>query len=258
MTAGIFSDLDGTLIFSERLLDGGSDIVLVERLNGKPQSWMASKAWGGITRARSLAHLVPVTTRTREQYERISLPGGVAEYAILSNGARILRDGIEDRNWSAVIDDPSWSVAGPRDITALLERHLGAEPWVREIAHRDNIACVVTRRGEVAPDWFAPLAISIASDNGYTAYPQGRKTHLIPSHVTKEAAAAEVAGRLGLTRTVASGDHQLDAGLMLWADEAIQPGHGVAVLGVPATAASGVRASEEIASAFLRFASAGE
>jgi len=254
VTAGIFSDLDGTLIFSQRLLDAGRDITLVERLNGKPQAWMSNKAWEGVERARRFAHLVPVTTRTREQYERIRLPGGRAEYVILSNGARILRDGIEDRGWSEAIDDPSWSVTGPTDITALLERHVGAEPWVREIAHHDNIACVITHRGEVAPDWFAPLAIDIASDHGYTAYPQGRKTHLIPTHVTKEAAAAEVARRLGLTRTIAAGDHQLDAGLMLWADEAIQPAHGVAVPGVPVTRASGVRASEEIANAFLRFA----
>lgn len=258
MNAGIFSDLDGTLVFSSRHLDSAADRVLVEYLHGKPQAWMTENSWRSIHDVRQNAHFVPVTTRTRDQYLRINLPGGEPEYAIVANGGRIFHNGQTDTEWEAAVEDSSWGFSRVGAVVDTLRRHLDGQPWVGKVGSHDSIVYIVTRRGETAPEKLFSLANQVAADNGYTAHPQGRKTHLIPSHVTKEAAAAEVADRLGVTRTIASGDHQLDAGLMLWADEAIQPAHGVAVPGIPITGAAGVRASEEIARAFLKFAAAGE
>lgn len=42
---------------------------------------------------------VPVTTRTKEQYERIHLPVGVPEYALVCNGGILLRNGAVDEEW---------------------------------------------------------------------------------------------------------------------------------------------------------------
>lgn len=256
MTAAIFSDLDGTLIFSARHLGDtkAEDLTLVETFRGNPQAWMTTRAVRELTEVRRGAPFIPVTTRVESQYRRVKLPGGPAEFAILGNGGRILVEGVEDQDWTDRMNDSSWGVGEPFVMADALERALGGEDWVHEIRAYDNIVCVAGRRTHPMPPLFATLLARFAEDNGYTAYPQGRKTHLIPTHVTKEAAAAEVASRLGATRTIASGDHHLDVGLMRWATEAIQPAHGVDAVGIPTTARAGVLAGEEAIAAFRRFA----
>jgi phosphoserine phosphatase len=257
VSTAVFTDLDGTLIYSARHLGGETDTVVVERIGGAPSAWMTRGAADALARLSVRAHVVPTSTRVLEQYLRLDLPGGVPEYAILANGGRILRHGADDSAWSERVSDPSWGAGDSGQIAATLTRHLDGRAWVRGIAHFDRIVCVTSHRGAtpLAAD-VAHLA-AVAEEHGYRAFPQGRKTHLIPAHITKDAAAAEVAARLGATRTLAAGDHELDEGLLRWADAAIRPGHGYPVDGVLATASSGVRAGEEILAFFTQAAAAG-
>jgi hypothetical protein len=254
VTAAIFSDLDGTLIYSKRYLDGVRDVVEVEGLGGKPLAWMTSKSAGSLRAARGLAHFIPTSTRVLEQYERLRLPGGPADYAILGNGGRIYVGGAEDSAWTGHIRALSAGVTPPSAIAASLERELVGESWVREIRYFDDIVCVTAHRGAEPHAGFYDFASDLAAGNGYASFPQGRKTHLIPSHITKEAAAAEVAERLGVKRTFAAGDHALDAGIMRWADDATQPAHGADIDGIRTTRAGGAAAADEITRDFIRFA----
>ena len=71
-------DLDQTLIFSRRsfrLPPGAAEpeLVLVERLNGEPAAFMTATAFAGIAELARQAVLVPVTTRTLDQYRRVDV-----------------------------------------------------------------------------------------------------------------------------------------------------------------------------------------
>jgi hypothetical protein len=55
---------------------------------------------------------------------------------------------------------------------------------------------------------------------------QGRKIYLVPAALTKSAAVAEVARRVGAGIVLAAGDSLLDRDLLSFADAAIRPGHG--------------------------------
>ena len=254
MSAAIFSDLDGTLIYSIRHLGEVTDLVLTETYRGNPQAWMTTSAAAELRELREHAAFIPVTTRVEAQYRRVKLPGGIPEYAILGNGGRILVGGVADQGWADRVNDPSWGVGTPHIMADTLERTLDGQEWVHEVRSFDNVVCVAAKPTHQTPSLWAELLSRFAADNGYTAYPQGRKTHLIPTHITKEAAATEVSARLGVTRAIASGDHQLDVGLMNWADDAIQPAHGVRAPGIRETSHSGVLAGEQIIAAFREFA----
>ena len=94
-----FSDLDNTLIYSHRKQIQGEK-VLVERLDGKEQSFMTDYAFSFL-RVANWFFLVPVTTRTELQYRRLLLQESLhIKYALICNGGKLLVDGAEDLAWT--------------------------------------------------------------------------------------------------------------------------------------------------------------
>lgn len=81
-------DLDRTLIYSAAAIAEGATIKspaadllasahCVEIYQGLPQSFMSPRAMASLLELDAVAHVVPTTTRTIEQYRRIELPIGV-------------------------------------------------------------------------------------------------------------------------------------------------------------------------------------
>lgn len=95
----LFCDLDHTLIYSHRM-PIGSDKMVVEYLNGKEQSFMTQGTFEFLCK-QNCVHLIPVTTRSKAQYERISVFRKElrCKYALICNGGILLVDGIEDPAW---------------------------------------------------------------------------------------------------------------------------------------------------------------
>lgn len=100
MTSLIATDLDRTLIYSRRFFTNAlPEGQCVEIYNGEGISFITREAALAL-RCLAAGHLVvPTTTRTIAQYERIRLPGGPYRYAITSNGGNILVDGTPDQTW---------------------------------------------------------------------------------------------------------------------------------------------------------------
>ena len=95
----LFCDLDHTLIYSHRVPIGLNKIA-VEYLNGKEQSFMTQGTYDFLCK-QNCVHLIPVTTRSKKQYERISVFHRelCCKYALICNGGILLVDGIEDPEW---------------------------------------------------------------------------------------------------------------------------------------------------------------
>ncbi|MCZ9344724.1 HAD family hydrolase, partial [Streptomyces sp. TRM76130] len=228
----VASDLDRTLIYSAAALDltvpdpEAPRLLCVEVYDGTPLSYMTETA------ARLLADLggatvfVPTTTRTRAQYQRISLPGPPPTYAICANGGHLLVDGVTDSDWHARVTARLADECAP---LAEVREHLTAtaDPrWVRK--HRtaeDLFAYLVVERDLLPENWVKELAVW-AGDRGWTVSLQGRKLYAVPAPLTKSAAVREVARRTGAGLTLAAGDSLLDADLLLAADRGWRPGHG--------------------------------
>jgi hypothetical protein len=268
-TTLVASDLDRTLIYSAGALQlampdaQAPRLLCVEIYGSKPLSYMTETAAGLLDRLARTTVFVPTTTRTREQYGRIHLPGPAPRFAICANGGHLLVDGVSDPDWQAVV------AARLADECATLDEvraHLlaVADPaWLlKERVAEDLFAYLVVDRALLPEGWVKDLA-AWAGPRGWAVSLQGRKIYAVPQPLTKSAAVREVARRTGAQLTLAAGDSLLDADLLLAADHGWRPGHGeLADAGwtaphVENLPQSGVAAGEEILHRLLTAADRG-
>ncbi|WP_327676617.1 HAD family hydrolase [Kitasatospora sp. NBC_00458] len=292
----VASDLDRTLIYSNRALALDVPDRLAPRLlsvevhDGKALSFMTEQAAALLVELAREALLVPATTRTRAQYERVNLPGPtpgwVPSYAICSNGGRLLVDGVPDEDWEAEM--AGRLAAGAAPLAEVVE-HLAlcADPeWTHKRRVADELfAYLVVERAELPAGWLDELT-GWCGERGWNVSLQGRKVYAVPGPLSKSAALAEVRRRVGGPAgaaagagvvdgggvvaaagaadgvgsgptVLAAGDSLLDADLLLAADAGWRPGHGEladsgwTAPGVTALDEVGVAAGEEIVRQFL-------
>lgn len=224
----------------------------------KPLSYLTETAATLLDELARSTVFVPTTTRTREQYGRIHLPGPAPRFAICANGGHLLVDGVSDPDWQTRV---ARRLADECASLAEVRAHLlaAADPaWLlKERVAEDLFAYLVVERSLLPEGWVKELG-QWAETRGWTVSLQGRKIYAVPGPLTKSAAMDEVARRTGATLTLAAGDSLLDADLLLAADHAWRPAHGeLADTGwsaphVDVTAERGVAAGEEILRHFLR------
>lgn len=254
MSAVVAVDLDRTMIFSEGALGVPLDdsFECVEMYEGKPLSYMSSRA---VTLLRELSEttvVVPTTTRTIEQFRRIALPGAPWRYAITSNGGNILVDGVPDTQWRSRFE---LDLVG---IGAELRSRV-SEDWVLKYREADGLFCYLVVNTSAVPEGFVAQWSQWCAARDWNVSQQGRKIYTMPNAVCKSSAVAEVRSRLiqdgtlvADARLFAAGDGALDAEMLMAADSAVRPRHGELELlgfarpGLTVTDSSGVRASEEI------------
>ncbi|MER6146276.1 HAD family hydrolase [Streptomyces sparsogenes] len=258
----IASDLDRTLIYSAaalslRMPDAEAPRLLcVEVYGHQPLSYMTETAAGLLTGLAHTSVFVPTTTRTREQYGRIRLPGPAPRFAICANGGHLLVDGESDPEWQASVRDRLDAACAPLgEVRAHLLRTADPAWLLKERVAEDLFAYLVVERALLPGNYVKELA-EWAEERGWTVSLQGRKIYAVPKPLTKSAAVAEVARRTGAGEVLGAGDSLLDADLLLAADRAWRPGHGeLADEGwtaphVTALPERGVAAGEEILRAF--------
>lgn len=228
-------DLDQTLIYSRRafrLPEGEPEppVVVVEYLDGEPLSHVTRQAAEGLRELAARVPVVPVTTRTLAQYERVDL-GFTPAYAIAANGGHLLVDGRVDTGWAEHVRVRLAGAGRPLvEVHAralALAEQAGADGtgWVRTVRAADGffVYLVATERAAI-PD-LTTLEEELAGD-GWGVSVQGRKVYLVPTALTKQSALAEVMRRTGAARLVAAGDSLLDLGMLGMAEVAIRPSHG--------------------------------
>lgn len=257
-------DLDRTVIYSAAALGivgadtDAPDLLVAEVYGGAPISFLTAAAARTLAALAEAALLVPATTRTREQYARVRLPGRPHRYAVTGNGAHLLVDGIADPGWSAHMRAVLAAGCAPLAEVAARLAATCTDDLVRtrRVAEDAFAYAVLHRRDLLAPDALADLAAWCAP-RGWGVSLQGRKVYCVPHPLTKSAAVQEVVRREGLDGFVAAGDSVLDAALLDAAAAGIRPAHGeLHGLGwsrphVAVTRASGVLAGEEIAAHLL-------
>ncbi|MFK0167942.1 HAD family hydrolase [Streptomyces sp. NPDC090306] len=275
----VASDLDRTLIYSAGALaltapDARAPRLLcVEVYEGKPLSYVTETAAGLLPEVAERTVFVPTTTRTREQYARINLPGpGPAErpdrrepaYAICANGGHVLVDGVSDPDWHAGVTARVAAECAP---LAEVRRHLKAtaDPsWVRKRRVAEDLFAYLVVERELLPEGWVKDLSAWAEQRGWGVSLQGRKIYAVPRPLTKSAAMREVARRTGAELTLAAGDSLLDADLLLAADRGWRPGHGEladegwTAATVTALPERGVVAGERILREFLGAAEAAD
>ncbi|SIH20311.1 Predicted hydrolase (HAD superfamily) [Mycobacteroides abscessus subsp. abscessus] len=262
MTASalLASDLDQTLIYSRRHLPTDAhEFSCVEIYEGRPISYMTETARVLLTDLARRHIVVPTTTRTVEQYQRIMLPGGPYPIAITTNGGDILIDGAPDPSWrSGIQTHIAAECAGLDDVVAELLTRID-DNWVRNMRTAGDLFCYLVVDEALTPTDFEHNWQQWCAPRGWGVSRQGRKIYTVPQVLCKSRAIAEVRRRLleeGQLATdapvFAAGDGSLDAELLQYADLGIRPAHGELHQldwhrdNIIVTTTSGARAGEEI------------
>ena len=92
----LFVDIDNTLIYSKKFND---DMRVVEIYRGRPINYMTEYSYKMLNELHEADNLeiVPITTRTSEQYSRIDFPK--FQHVILENGAVLKSNNETNQDW---------------------------------------------------------------------------------------------------------------------------------------------------------------
>lgn len=206
----LFSDLDGTLIFSAARKQVGD--IVIERKDGREISCMTARQAELFPK---LDNVIPVTTRSVEQYRRIEFArfGFAPKYALCANGGILLVDGVPDAEWSA------WSAAIYRECEAELSafrERLENDPR-RSFEVRLVEGLFLFTKSEEPSETLKDLGKGELCESFFT----GEKVYVIPRKLNKGAAVKRLAERLGLSEFAAAGDSLMDLSMLNAADTAV-------------------------------------
>jgi len=230
------SDLDQTLIYSKNFLKNNyqnrskvvDNVSIIEYLNGEPLSYINNELVPLLQMLDDKNCFVPVTTRTEEQYKRIEFSrfNINPEYAITTNGAKILKDGKVDKEWEDNIRERMVSIEhNANDICQLIEDSISSNAVKTIRTAEDIFSYCVLHKEKLDYREVEELSNKLDSDDWIISL-QGRKLYFMPSVINKWEATEYVCSKLGSDKVIGAGDSLLDLPLLDNADIGLVPSHG--------------------------------
>ncbi len=222
------SDLDRTLIFSERTKLPDKCYKCVEKLDDQNISYMSTATYETLTKLDGLLEFVPVTTRSLKQYTRLTLfhHHVKPKIAIVANGGVILRDGQIDEAWQQHI---SQKMSELPLLYEQLQEHFAALFTARFVLRNNEVDSVFfVLIVDVKQLQLEELRMFQQELERYewTCYLQGRKLYILPCFLTKGAAVQYIKSYYAYDWHVAAGDSLMDLSMLELADTCYIPQHG--------------------------------
>jgi hydroxymethylpyrimidine pyrophosphatase-like HAD family hydrolase len=260
----IASDLDRTIIYSNRAIDElgrPSELMLkpVESREGTGISFMTSTSLIALKAIFREYQFVPITTRTIEQYRRIHIFQDelLPRYAITSNGANILLDGEQIKEWSELLSAKMRNETATIDeIISFLQKEGYFFDGIKRQVENLFIYFILNKPMPVGDK----LALStLLARFGWNVSLQGRKLYFIPKVINKGDALEYVCSHSGGSALAGSGDSILDLDFLKHCRYGFIPNHSELVqdpdIDIPqrmcVTKNNGVLAGEEILNQYL-------
>lgn len=211
------SDLDNTLIYSYRH-DIGPDKKCVEMYQGREISYMTDESLRLLNRIQKQVLFVPTTTRTEEQYARISFGVGEAKYALVCNGGVLLVNGREDREWYLEsLRRISGSAGELKCAMHILESDPDRDFELRLI--RELFVFTKSKDPEKTMERLKRTLNTGVAD----VLANGAKVYVVPKALNKGEAVLRLKAKLGAQKVIASGDSEFDIPMLDAADLALAP-----------------------------------
>ncbi len=213
----LFTDLDNTIIYSYRR-NIKSAKRCVEVYKEREFSFISDSTFEMLKILQEKALIIPVTTRTQEQYERINLGVGKFEYALVCNGGVLLVDGEKDENWyNESLNLVKKSCADIQKAFDFLEKD---ERRYFELRYVENL--FLFTKCEYAQSVVNDLKNIINSELA-DIFGINDKIYVIPKELSKGRAVKRLKKRVGEDYVVAAGDSEFDISLVNEADKGIVP-----------------------------------
>lgn len=211
------ADLDNTLIYSYRH-DIGDDKSCVEIYDGREISFCTNRTLDLLGRVSEKALVVPTTTRTVEQYNRIDLHMGCFPYVLACNGGVLLRDGQEDEGWYR--KSLSFVSSCRHEMDQAMELLEHDEDRTMEVRYVRELF-LFTKSSDPG---HSARALSEKLDlSAVDIFCNGVKVYVVPKELNKGAAARRLREKVKAETVIAAGDSVFDIPMLEYAEYAIAP-----------------------------------
>ena len=206
------TDLDNTLIYSYKH-DIGEDKRCVEIYQGRAISFITQETYRLLCEVKKQAMIVPVTTRTVEQYDRIDFGVGTFSYALTCNGGVLLIDGHEDESWYQeslkMISDSRQELLRAVELLEQEKRRSFEVRFIRELF-------VFTKCEE--PEAVVHELKSILDVSLVDVFNNGIKVYVVPKKLSKGKAIDRFRDYIAADCVIAAGDSEFDSSMLEAAD----------------------------------------
>lgn len=211
------TDMDNTLIFSYKH-DIGAAKRCVEIYQEREISFITEETYRLLEKLPQQILLIPTTTRTVEQYQRIRLGIGEPQYALVCNGGVLLVNGKEEESWYR---ESMELLAECREELQKAERILTGDAYrcleVRNI--RGLFLFTKSERPETSGERLRE-GLDMEKMDVFT---NGAKVYAVPKRLNKGEAVRRFRERFHPERVIAAGDSEFDLPMLAEADVGLAP-----------------------------------
>lgn len=211
------SDLDNTIIYSYKH-DIGTHKRCVEMYQGREISFISEKTFDLLCEVKKKIEMIPTTTRTTEQYNRINLGAGTFKYALVCNGGVLLVDGKEDEGWYQ--DSVQLIRESKAHLSECMELLKNDADIIFEVQFIRELF-VYTKSSK--PEKTVALLKRKLNTDLVDVFHNGLKVYVMPKQLSKGKAVQRLADKLHAGAVIAAGDSMLDVSMLETADYAIAP-----------------------------------
>ena len=212
----LFCDLDNTIIYSYRR-ELNAPKRVAEMLNGFEQSYITESTFSFLSACKSV-NIIPVTTRTIHQYERVKhiIDCFNCKYVLVLNGAVLIKEGVIDESWLAQSIELAKIAAGEMHRVATM---LENEKMAKVKYHDAFLVYASTSR----PEMLSKQIEKTVNSSLVSSFFDSRKVYCVPQVLNKGNAISRLSNYLSLGQTLAVGDSENDISMFENVDIPIVP-----------------------------------
>lgn len=215
------TDLDNTIIYSYKH-EIGPMKRNVELYQGREVSFITERTYQLLQQVREKMLVVPTSTRSLEQYQRIDLGIGGFPYALVCNGGILLADGKRDDSWYRTsLELIGQSEAELQKALHILEKDARRKFELRFIER----LFVFTKCRE--PKRTVDNLRKVLNTELVDVFHNGEKVYVVPRDLNKGKAVQRFREYIHADLVVAAGDSEFDIPMLRDADVGLAP-HGFA------------------------------
>lgn len=255
------SDLDRTLIYSKRFTEElkENSFQIIEEKDNLPISYMTNKQIDSLKNINKTITFIPVTTRTLEQYQRISIYQEInPKYFIVANGGRVFINGEEDKEWKQQVTERSKQLKYSLNEVKNLMTSYFSEDTFEKVRNCDNLFWMFYTKESFDDKKVTQIKKDLLN-KGWTYNRTGYKIYITPNFLTKENALNYICKKEGSPTLIAAGDSNMDYNMVVNSDYGFIPLHGeiknTDKENVLITSKEGIYAGEEILEGLLKIIS---
>lgn len=206
------TDLDNTLIYSYKH-NIGNNRVNVELYNGREISFVSKKSLDLLKELSEQVLIVPTTTRSIEQYNRIDFGIKTSQYALVCNGGVLLNDGVVDENW---YKDSLELIKEHRQVMDEAQYLLEIEKMrYFEVRYIENLFLFTKCR---EPQMVVHKLEDFLDRTQVDVFNNGEKVYVVPKPLNKGTAVTRLRDLLHPEFVMAAGDSEFDVSMVRVAD----------------------------------------